>query len=252
MSEIEELKEMIRDGLVQNPKKPRHSIYDFINKSHHQLTGLMNFLKNEAFFNKNDIVLEIGMGTGTFTSLIAPFVKWIISCEIDEEHVMESVQTIDYFQMNNVSLFWGTVDEYNHNGFKVHFPNEKFDKVIAQGSFRKPEDIEKFILMAKRVRKKDGKILISYNPYYFITNEAKLIEHEKLSRNIYLRRKDKPKYNFDDLLGGLKIQAEYIMYKKFPMPDEAYVELSKYYKSNEIDLIKEKGHIYPMRTVILT
>ncbi|OLS21581.1 MAG: tRNA (guanine-N(7)-)-methyltransferase [Candidatus Heimdallarchaeota archaeon LC_3] len=251
MKEIERLKEIVQKGMVRNPNNTKYPIKDFIDQYRLQLKDLLDFLIREQFFNRNDIVLEIGMGTGTFTSLIAPLVQWIITCETDEEHVMESVQTIDYFQLKNVTLFWGTVEDFNYDGLKVTFPNEQFDKIVAQGSFRNAEDIETFILMSKKLLKKGGKIMLSYNPYYFLTGERKLPEREKLSRNIYLRRKDKPEISFENIITELTLQAEFVKYEKFSMPEESYIELAKFSERDKIDLIREKGHIYPMRTVII-
>ncbi|OLS18419.1 MAG: tRNA (guanine-N(7)-)-methyltransferase [Candidatus Heimdallarchaeota archaeon LC_3] len=251
MKEIQELEKLIKNGYIQSPKNPKYPIYDFIDDYRHQLEDLMHFLNDQAFFNKKDLVLEIGTGSGSFMSLISPLVQWIITCEIDEEHVMEAVQTINYFKLKNVKLFWGSVEELNYNGFKVNFPNETFDKVVAHSSFQRPIEIEKFIIMAKKVRKSCGKILLSFNPYHFKTDEEKLSRHENLSRKIYLRRKGKPKIYFEDILKGLIIQAGHVNYKKFPLPEQAYIELAKYFKGNEINLIKDKGHIYPIRTVLL-
>ncbi|OLS22481.1 MAG: hypothetical protein HeimC3_17150 [Candidatus Heimdallarchaeota archaeon LC_3] len=251
MNRIQELEKLIKNGYVQNRKIPKYPIFDFIDDYRNQLEDLICFLNEQTFFNKKDLVLEIGTGPGSFMSLISPLVRWIITCDIDEEHVLEAVQTINFFKLKNVKLFWGTIEGLDYLGFKVNFPNETFDKIVAHRSFQKPIEIEKFIIMAKKVRKSCGKILLTYNPYHFKTDEAKLSRHENLSRKIYLRRKDKPKLYFEDILKGLIIQAEHVNYKKFPMPEQAYEELAKYFKDDEINLIKDKGHIYPIRTVLL-
>ncbi|MFW9997343.1 MAG: class I SAM-dependent methyltransferase [Candidatus Odinarchaeota archaeon] len=251
MNRIKHLQELIREGKIVKPKIPVHPIHNFIEKHRHQLQDLMLFLDRQSFFNEQDVVLEIGMGAGAFTSLISPRVRWVITCEISEEHVMEAVQTIDHFQLENVDLFWGTAEEFDHSGFKVKFPSNVFDKVVAQGSFRKPAEIKHFFAMAKRVRKVGGMILLSYNPYHFKTEEKKLSEHESLSRRIFLRRKEQPKRYFEELLNGLVIQAEHACYRKFPMPEQAHVELANHYDKREIDLIREKGHVYPVKTILL-
>src|SRR6185369_3391183 len=64
--------------------------------------NLVRLLVDAAQLEARDVLLEVGAGTGSLTSLMAPYVAAVVSVEIDERlHQLASEELIDF---DNVTL----------------------------------------------------------------------------------------------------------------------------------------------------
>ncbi len=76
---------------------------------------------------KNEKVLEIGTGTGYFTSLLASLGREVISFEIVEDLALRAQKNIDYAGLKNVLI----LNEDGSSGMKKESP---FDVIVLTGS----------------------------------------------------------------------------------------------------------------------
>jgi protein-L-isoaspartate(D-aspartate) O-methyltransferase len=72
-------------------------------------------------------VLEIGTGTGYFTTLLAKLATHVVSVDYFEDFIEIANENISQFQINNVSLHVG-------NGSQGWEPHKNFDVIIITGA----------------------------------------------------------------------------------------------------------------------
>lgn len=72
-------------------------------------------------------VLEIGTGTGYFTTLLAKLAQHVVSVDYFKDFIETANENISQFQINNVSLHVG-------NGSQGWEPHKSFDVIIITGA----------------------------------------------------------------------------------------------------------------------
>lgn len=77
--------------------------------------------------NKSHKVLELGVGSGYLTVLLAKLAQHVYSIDLDAERIRELEQKLTKFNLNNVSLFQGPPEQ----GLKRYAP---FDVIVVKGS----------------------------------------------------------------------------------------------------------------------
>jgi len=111
-------------GLQPNTKRGQNFLVDL---------NLLRLLVDSARLDARDVVLEIGTGTGSLTSLAAPVVAAVISVEVDSKlHQLASEELIDF---DNVQLL---LQDALRN--KNHFDDRVLDAVrnaLAAGPDRR-------------------------------------------------------------------------------------------------------------------
>lgn len=73
---------------------------------------------------KDDLVLDVGCGTGANFAKISASVRQIVGLDISEEQLKRAERTIQREKLNNVSLRVGSITD-------LEFPSNTFDKIIC-------------------------------------------------------------------------------------------------------------------------
>lgn len=110
--------------------------------------------------NKNNRLLEIGMGNGFFVKNIFELEKSIhyIGCDFSEEMVEEANKlNLEYIEQGKAKFI-------NANADKIPFDNQTFDVVFTINTIYFWEDIKVVLTEIKRVLKREGQFVIAIRP----------------------------------------------------------------------------------------
>jgi ubiquinone/menaquinone biosynthesis C-methylase UbiE len=136
-------------------------IYDEIYSSGHWINiGPATYtryllLKKITKWNKNDIVLDAGCGSGRFIKLLNPFVKEVHGIDTSER----ALKIAKSYKIKNAII-------RNGNVLKIPYGNDFFDKVICIDVIEHIKDDKKVLKEIKRVLKKNGEAIV-----YFVSGE---------------------------------------------------------------------------------
>ena len=118
-----------------------------ISRFDHNLTkkSLLKFLRP----NKNDKILEIGCGPGTWTKLVSGSCKELTAVDVSKKMLKEAKM---YCLNKNVSFIHGDF-------MKLNF-NQKFDKIFAVRAIEYVENKDKLLEKMNSLLKVNGKIVL--------------------------------------------------------------------------------------------
>jgi ubiquinone/menaquinone biosynthesis C-methylase UbiE len=104
---------------------------------------------------KDDLVLDVGCGTGANFSKIGHSVRQIVGIDISEEQLKRAERTVQREGLNNVSLKVGSITD-------LEFPSDTFDKVICASvlQYLNEDECRAGFLELFRVCKDGGSIVI--------------------------------------------------------------------------------------------
>ena len=108
--------------------------------------------KITSYIKPNDVLLEIGTGTGDISFLIADKCKKVIGTDISPK--MIEIANIKISNKNFKNLSFQVEDAYN-----LSFPDSYFDKIICCNAFQAMKDPINAIKEGKRVLKENGEFL---------------------------------------------------------------------------------------------
>ena len=119
------------------------------------------------YISKDDAVLDLGCGPGSFLISTAPRCKEITGVDISKEFVTTCNKTIREMKINNAEAVHITPDT-------LPFKDNSFDALIMVDVIHHLEDIHKTLTEAMRVVRRQGRILIyepnKLNPLIAITH----------------------------------------------------------------------------------
>ncbi|MFH8093007.1 MAG: class I SAM-dependent methyltransferase [Candidatus Aenigmatarchaeota archaeon] len=126
------------------------------------------FLKKITKWNINEVVLDVGCGSGRFIRLLSSLVKEIHGIDISEE----ALKIAKNMKIKNASLKKGSA-------LKIPYGNNFFDKVICIDVIEHIRDDEKVLKEIKRVLKKGGEGIIyfpkGFDPIHYHSYDIKKI-----------------------------------------------------------------------------
>jgi ubiquinone/menaquinone biosynthesis C-methylase UbiE len=134
-------------------------IYDEIYSSGHWINiGPATYtryllLKKITKWNRNDVILDAGCGSGRFIKLLSPFVKEVHGIDISGK----ALKIARSYKIKNAIIRKGNV-------LKIPYRDNSFDKVICIDVIEHIKDDKKVLKELKRVVKPYGEILV-----YFVT-----------------------------------------------------------------------------------
>jgi ubiquinone/menaquinone biosynthesis C-methylase UbiE len=114
----------------------------------------------DTFLHKGEILLDIGMGTGTFAILCARKGVKVIGIDMSEKmlavaqkNILQELQT----ESNRIQMIQSSVMELEHQ-----FLEKKFDKVTAMLSFSEfyEKELQYTLKQIYRILKDDGELII--------------------------------------------------------------------------------------------
>lgn len=107
---------------------------------------------------ENDIVADLGAGTGFYSLAVASMVPKgkVYAIEIVRDYLTTIKNKVKDAHLNNVEIIWGNIEQ--HGGTKIG--DGIADAVIASNVFSQVEDKDKFIEEVKRILKSQGKVLL--------------------------------------------------------------------------------------------
>ncbi|MCM8807793.1 MAG: class I SAM-dependent methyltransferase [Candidatus Omnitrophica bacterium] len=108
-------------------------------------------LKKITKWDRSDVVLDVGCGSGRFIQLLSPLVREIHGIDISEE----ALKIARNLKINNAFLRKG-------NALKIPYKDNFFDKVICIDVIEHIEDDEKVLKEIKRVLKKGGEGIVYF------------------------------------------------------------------------------------------
>jgi 2-polyprenyl-3-methyl-5-hydroxy-6-metoxy-1,4-benzoquinol methylase len=108
------------------------------------------------YLSNNDIVMEIGCGTGTLTNEIANSVKTIHAIDLSKKMIDIAKRKTNEFKINNIDFKQATA-------FDEKFKNESFDVILAFNTLHCIETLEKTINRIYELLKPKG-LFISVTP----------------------------------------------------------------------------------------
>ncbi len=103
------------------------------------------------------IIADLGAGTGFYSipaGILVPLGK-VYAVEIIKEYVATIKNKAKEAHLHNIECFWGNIEKIGGTKIKDNL----VDVVILSNVLFQVEDKEKFIAEAKRILKKDGKVL---------------------------------------------------------------------------------------------
>lgn len=162
--------------------------------------GYLNKIIEMSGFKKDDLVLDVGVGTGTVAKKIKPFVENIIGIDISDSMLRQG-------EWNGISVIkWDIRDAL--------FTNNMFDKVIARMVFHHVIDnLDIAIMRCYDLLKKSGKLIVAEGipP----NDDIEVIEWYK---NMFKLKEERLTFSCEELLNRLdKIgfknmkKCEYVM-----------------------------------------
>ena len=155
------------------PQKINKTPFDRVHALYHpfmRLCGLYNTkdVTQELDCHTQDVVLEIGAGTGHYTRHIAPLVKEIYA--VDESTFMLKHQKAN----PNVHIYCGNILEQS-------FLPASFDKILLADVFHHIDDAQKLLELCHRWLKDSGTIVF----YEFIPQTKRTIIMEWLEKLLF-------------------------------------------------------------------
>lgn len=148
-------------------------------------------------FSKNEVILDIGCGSGLQTMLIGKKCKKIVGIDVSEKEINSAKLQSRYIKGTNNSEFLCMELE------KAKFRNEYFDKIFSICVIEHIADYKRVLQEAYRILKKNGQMIFSVDALETI-KDKKIIEKHKKEHLVekYFRKKE------------LKIILEEIGFKK--------------------------------------
>jgi len=162
--------------------------------------------KVRLYIQPDDVVLEIGTGTGDIAFHIAPFCKKVVGIDISPE--MIAIARQKNFESSLENLTFQAEDAYN-----MPFAGSSFSKVICCNSLQTMKEPLKVIQEGKRVLNEGGDFIsITY-----CFDDSSFLEQLKLIKWILLYGKPKYWFNFksNDLIDDFKKGGFEVIEKEF-------------------------------------
>jgi len=108
-------------------------------------------LKKITNWNKNEVVLDAGCGSGRFIRLLSPFVKEMHGIDISGE----ALKIAKNFKIKNAIIKKGSI-------LKIPYRDNFFDKVICIDVIEHVKDDKKALEEMKRVVKRNGEVIVYF------------------------------------------------------------------------------------------
>jgi len=105
-----------------------------------------------ASTSKDSTLLEVGCGTGTITTAVAPYIKHITSVDISDKMLKVAQKKADALQLSNITFLQSTGNEINT---KAH----SYDTLLLINILHFVEDPEQMLAETSRLLKPDGLII---------------------------------------------------------------------------------------------
>ena len=122
-------------------------------------------------FSKNDVVLDVGCGTGFLTAEVAKLVKEVVGIDISEKLIERAVKT------KNVKYIVADAE-------KLPFGDKTFDKVVSFTMLQDVEDKDAVLKEMKRVCKDDVLLTVLKRNKSFEEIEQMVSKHFKIKKRI--------------------------------------------------------------------
>lgn len=137
-------------------------------------------------FKKDDLVLDVGVGTGAIAKKIKPYVKHVIGIDISDSMLKKG-------EWKGISIIkWNICDAL--------FTNNIFDKIIARMAFHHIVDnLDIAIMRCYDLLKKGGKIIVAEGVPP--TDEINVIEWYT---NMFKLKEERLTFSYEELLNRLK------------------------------------------------
>ena len=123
---------------------------------HHSKRYYMSYNKTIkhvlASTSKDSTLLEVGCGTGTITTAVAPYIKHITSVDISDKMLKVAQKKADALQLSNITFLQSTGNEINT---KAH----SYDTLLLINILHFVEDPEQMLAETSRLLKPDGLII---------------------------------------------------------------------------------------------
>lgn len=207
-----------------------------------------NKLWFKSYLNSNDVILDIGCGSGTDLINCGKFVRKAVGLDIDKNSLSTANYLFKKSGLKNIKLL-----EHDANQ-KLPFKNNSFDKVICSDVLEHLKKRELALKEVKRVLKKNGSLflvvdnphtswkkllnahgLFSYaDPEHFYEYPLEKITKALKKKGLHIRSVstityDTPMKGFIDLIGGISLtlykslgQWKQKMVKKYPQETTGY------------------------------
>ncbi len=133
--------------------------------------------------HENDIVGDLGAGTGFYTLALSPMVPQgkVYAVELHEDYIKTIQSKVREHHYKNVDCLLGDIERVG--GTKL--ADEILDKAVISNVLHQLEHIDKFIFELKRILKNGGKVLVIDWSEEGTVFKAKHIVHKKEARKIF-------------------------------------------------------------------
>ncbi len=146
--------------------------------------------KISSYIQQDDIVLEVGTGTGDIALRVAPKAKKVVGIDISPEMIAIASRKISELNLKNLAF-------QVEDAYKLPFAEFTFTKVMSCNSLQTMKEPFKAIIEGKRVLKEGGEFIsITY-----CFGDSGFLEQLKLMKWIILY--GKPKYWLNFTTNGL-------------------------------------------------
>ena len=148
--------------MVQDKKKEINFFDSFVERKNEYVAlssksydKILYELSKSFISKKNKIkIIDLGCGTGSFTRKLLPLNSEIYGCDISPKSIERARNFYPEIKFS--------VQDIEHLSFNENF----FDVVIFSGVLHHFENLEKPIMEARRILKKDG-LIFSFDPNFF-------------------------------------------------------------------------------------